>query len=191
MASTNVPVTVAATIYDYDTSTPTVASPRLGIGSKSVVPSPAPPPPNAGMGFWFVVINLTDLSVVANEFVLTHMAPSSTIPVSVQPYVGNGKYFLFFVTHLATVATLPQGALYDFLIDAGAGPVALPSVEQLFATLGSENVRSYSYILAASMDTGDNKGFEDVSFSRRAILSFQFMPVTVKGQTQYVPIALG
>jgi hypothetical protein len=186
-----VPVTVASTFYSFDTNTPTFSWLMLGIGNNQVQPPTQPPPPQGGMGFWYVVLSLTDLSVVVNEFDNTWTGPANAVPAALKPYVGNSNYFLIFVTHVCTVASVPQGDLYTMLMDVGAGPVALPSAEQLFATLGSENVRSFSYALAATLDTGDDKGIEDVSFNGRAILNFQFMPVIVEGQTKYVPIRLG
>lgn len=48
-----------------------------------------------------------------------------------------------------------------------------------------------SYILAATSNTADAKGFEELSFNNRTIMTFAFMPVTVDGKTTYTPVRTG
>ena len=42
----------------------------------------------------------------------------------------------------------------------------------------------------AKVDPKDDKGFEALSFTGRAVLNFRFMPVTIQGKTRYVPIRI-
>lgn len=189
----NVPVTVTGCYWPpsqgLNPQPPPTTPPAIGIGSNALYGTSWQA---VSSGAWYVVISLTDLSVVVNEYdVWSWGNPLTNVPASVQPYVGNGDYFLFFVTSNIWLPGLPQGALYETLTSVGAGPVCLTGLEQLFTSLGSELVRAYSYILAATMDQGDAKGFESISYNTFAMLSFQFMPITIQGQTRYVPVPLG
>ena len=48
-----------------------------------------------------------------------------------------------------------------------------------------------SYILAATLNPADAKGFEEFNFhGLTTIMTFALMPVTVQGQTIYAPVDL-
>jgi hypothetical protein len=132
--------------------------------------------------WWLVVVDLTNLNVVANV-----IADGVNVPSAVQPYVNNPQYFLFCISNCQTGAQIPYGAFYTFLQQVGGGP-ELARLEQVYNQLSSGIIKNYSYVLAATMDTTDYPGFEALSFTDATVLAMAFMPVTVGGQTTYAPI---
>jgi len=132
--------------------------------------------------WWVVVVDLTNLTVVANV-----LADGYNVPPGIQQYVNNPQYFLFCLSNCETGAQIPAGALYTLLQQIGGG-AQLARLEQVYHQLSSGLIRHYSYILAATMDTTDYPGFEALSFTNDTVLAMAFMPVTVGGQTIYAPI---
>jgi hypothetical protein len=157
--------------------------PQLGIGKKYY-------PPNNGDGskpfYWYTVVSLTDLSVpdqaVSNS--------NDTVPANIAKYLNNPDYFLFFASNAQGSSNIPHGQLWDFLKQVGSGP-ALQRGEQMIDQLGTGNIVHFSYVLAATFNTNDLPGFEIFSPDVSAILTMQFMPVTVNGKTYYAPIQVG
>lgn len=175
MTNGNVPVTVEGSYGQYPYA-------RLVIGAKGYYG-----PSNAqANSYWFVVVDLNSLAVVVNE---VHAADDQ-IPPSVQPYDGNPQYLLILTSLALRTDNVPQGALYDFLKKAGAGPM-LSRAEQINEQLGTGSIGQMSYILAATLSPADDKGFEEFSFTDFTIMTFSLMPVTVDGQTTYTPIQTG
>jgi hypothetical protein len=131
--------------------------------------------------WWVVVVDLTNLNVVANT-----LADGVNVPSALQPYLNNPQYFLFCISNCQTGAQIPYGAFYTFLQQVGGGP-QLARLEQVYNQLQSGIITNYSYTLAATMDNTDYPGFEALSFTDSTVLAMQFMPVTVGGQTIYAP----
>ena len=48
-----------------------------------------------------------------------------------------------------------------------------------------------NYILATTLNPADAKGFEEFSFNNLTIMTFVLRPVTIHGQTTYVPVRIG
>jgi hypothetical protein len=139
--------------------------------------------PSADASFWWlVVVDLTNLNVVANV-----LGNGYDVPPAVQGYLNNPQYFLFCIGNCLQGFQIPFGAFYTFLQQVGSGP-QLARVEQVYHQLKSGIIHNYSYILAATMDTNDYPGFEASSFTGAAVLAMEFMPVTVNGKTTYAPI---
>lgn len=136
--------------------------------------------------FWYVVVDLTDLSVVVSEI----SQDETSVPPDVQKYAGSTQYFLYVMTNVANGYNIPQGNLYTFLKAVGSGP-QLDRGEQMIDQLGTGTIQSYSYVLAATMDENDVPGFEMFSNTEYVVLTMQFMPITVNGQTIYAPIQTG
>jgi hypothetical protein len=132
--------------------------------------------------WWLVVVDLTNLNVVANV-----LGDGVNVPSGVQQYVNNPQYFLFCISNCEQGFQIPYGAFYTFLQQVGGGQ-QLARLEQVYNQLKSGVIHYYSYILAATMDTSDYPGFEALSFTNATVLAMQFMPVTVGGQTTYAPI---
>lgn len=132
--------------------------------------------------YWFVVVNLSDLSVVAN----VTSASNSEVPTEVQAYADKSGYFLFFIANAQRSMNIPQGALHAFLTAAGAG-AGLENAEQLIGQLGTGLLRYFSYILASTLDSGDLPGFEAFSTQGYVTLPMQFVPFDADGRTMYAP----
>lgn len=172
MTNGNVPVTVEGSFGQYPYG-------RLVIAGKGYYG-----PNNAqANSYWFVVVDLTTLDVVVNEV----SADGDQIPASVQQYDGNPQYLLILSSLALRTDNVPQGALYDFLRKAGAGPM-LSRAEQINEQLGTGSIGQMSYILAATLSPADDKGLEEFSFTDFTIMTFSLMPVTVGGKTVYTPI---
>jgi hypothetical protein len=72
---------------------------------------------------------------------------------------------------------------------AGAGPV-LARAEQIDEQVGP--IGWMGYILAATMNPADAKGFEELCFDGlTTIMTFALMPVTVQGRTVDAPVWTG
>lgn len=171
--TTNVPVTVQGT-FDYWGA-------ELYIGDKGYVPQPA----DAKNAYWFVVVDLESLDVVANEI----SKADDSVPASVNQYADNPKYLLIVATSGLRSDRVPQGALYTFLKSAGSGP-KLEAAEQISEQLGTGTIGNFCYILAATLDPEDLPGFEEFSYTNMRVMTFALMPVTVDGTTTYTPVQL-
>ena len=136
---------------------------------------------------WYVVINLKDLSVVANEATTS----ATDVPHSVLPYQGKTGYFVFFITNAARGYDVPQGQAHDFLVRVGASGW-LGRLEQIIEQLGTGTIRYTSYILAATTDDADLPGLEVMSTQGYAIATMQFKPVEGEDSTilGYAPIVI-
>ncbi|MEM9275043.1 MAG: hypothetical protein AAGA80_19065 [Cyanobacteria bacterium P01_F01_bin.143] len=136
--------------------------------------------------YWYVVVDLTTLKVVAN----VTSDSNDSVPSAVSSYKDNSQYFLFFIANSQRGYNIPQGSLYTFLADIGAGP-QLARGEEMIEQLGTGAIRYFSYILAATMNTKDAGGFELFSYTQQMILTMYFLPVTYNDQTIYSPVILG
>jgi hypothetical protein len=133
--------------------------------------------------WWFLVVDLQTLNVVAQEV----SDEGNVVPPSVQQYVGNSQYFLFFVACNMMGGNFPQGDLYNMLVQVGAAK-RLPWMEQIVAQTGTGYFINFSYVLAATMSANDLPGFEEFGDNGRSTLVFEFMPITISGKTIYTPI---
>jgi hypothetical protein len=146
-----------------------------------------PPKADASTSFyWWTVVNLNDLSV-PDQAVST---ANDSVPPNIAKYLDNSDYFLFFAANAQRSGNFPHGPLAAFLKSVGSGP-ALARGEQMIDQLGTGSIQNFSYVLAATFNTGDLPGFELFSPDLGTILTMQFMPVTRDGKTFYVPIQLG
>jgi len=122
--------------------------------------------------YWFVVVSLEDLSIVANEC----STSATDVPQSIAAYQGKTGYFLFFIANAARGYTIPQGTLYTFIRNVGGGR-QLERLEQSIEQLGTGTITFFSYVLAATTDTEDLPGFEMSSQNHYSVLNMQFKPI--------------
>ena len=182
MSNGNIVPATAFSVFTYSgQGTPPLS--QLVIGDQSYVPSGQQP--NTSF-MWLVVVDLTDLKVVANDV----STDGTTVPSDIGQYAGNSQYFLYAISNAAWGNVMPQGDLYGLLQKVGAGP-GLAYLEQVYAQIGTGFLGTFSYILAASMDESDAPGFEAVSFTDLQLMTMGFLPVTVDGQTIYAPVQSG
>jgi len=156
---------------------------QLVIGDQSYVPSGQQP--NTSF-MWLVVVDLTDLKVVANDV----STDGTTVPSDIGQYAGNSQYFLYAISNAAWGTSMLQGDLYALLQKIGGGP-GLSFLEQVYNQLGTGYFGAFSYILGASMDASDGPGFEAVSYTELTLLTMGFLPITVNGNTIYAPVQSG
>ncbi len=133
--------------------------------------------------YWYVAVDLTDLSIYQNVI----SQDPNNVPPAIQALLGNTQYFLFFIANYQSSPNLVQGSLYTFLQAVGAGS-ELARGEQMIEQLGTGMIRNFSYVLGATFDDTDMPGFEIFNDAGYAVLTMQFMPVTVNGQTIYAPV---
>jgi hypothetical protein len=131
---------------------------------------------------WLAVVDLSDLSVVANQ-----VSDGQSVPSEIEAYVGNPQFFLYVISNAAWASQMPQGDLYALLDQVGAGP-QLARLEQIYSTIGTGFLGAFSYILAATMTKNDDSGFETLSLTNMTVLTMGFLPVTVNGSTVYAPV---
>ncbi|MEM9304961.1 MAG: hypothetical protein AAGE01_22810, partial [Pseudomonadota bacterium] len=133
-----------------------------------IIPDPFP---NAQF-YWLVVLDLQDLSVVANATTTV----ASDVPASVAAYAGKPGYFLIMLSNRTWAAFAPTGNLAAFLSQVGAGR-AFRRLEQLIEQLGTGTVVKFSYCLAATTDDRDEPGMEAMDLNGMSFLTIKFTPI--------------
>jgi hypothetical protein len=160
--------------------------PQVDVLSELVIGTNSYSPPDTNpqdIFIWLVVVDLTTLTVVANDI----SKDGSTVPSDISQYAGNPRFFLYAISNAAWAQVAPQGALYTLLQQAGSGP-QLARLEQIYAQIGTGFLGGFSYILAATLADDQQTGFEELSMSGFTIMTMGFLPVTVGGKTIYAPI---
>jgi hypothetical protein len=172
-----VPVTAVSFAYQGGVGSPFT---RLKIGDQNV-----PLQADRQNGFhWYVVVDMTrSLNVVANAV----STDNHTVPADVKRLVGDPRYFVFVIGNNLRGHLVPQGELYKFLKDVGAGR-QFAMMEQTVATTGTGTIVVYAYALGATMTVGDLPGFEVYSDNHHVILNMQFLPVKMPDKVVYAPI---
>jgi hypothetical protein len=134
--------------------------------------------------YWYVVIDRTNLNVVANF----NTKDNSNVPSQLAPYQGNSQYIMILSTQGLGTMFLPQGALYNFLVSEGAGS-QLNRAEQIFEALncGYWGYLNYCFVTVLGQDT---IGFENLDYSSALVSTFSLVPVTVGSGVLYTPTAL-
>src|SRR5262249_1323496 len=137
-------------------------------------------------GYWFVVIDRSNLNVVFNQF--------QTAP-NVAPNLGNyntTSYILVTATVGVGLNNVPQGALFNFL-DVNGGGMQLRRVEQVGTQLSCGSPGPFRYALVGVPGHLNPPGFEASLLAAQApgpILTVQLMPIVVNNQTIYTPVEL-
>ena len=179
-AYANVPLTVASAQVLLN------RAPNIAIGQTVYNPTSTP----TSGGYWFLVVDRTSLQVAVNLV----STDSDNVPEAVQPYVNNTQFMLFLATWGVTINNVPQGALYDLLVAAGAGPV-LSRLEQLNYQLGCGLFGNMSYAMAGLFGGGQSlSAVEAASLAQNeslgAVLTAQLVPAMIGGQPIYSPMEL-
>lgn len=146
------------------------------------------PPANNG-GFWVVVVDRYSLKVVIN----TVQTANDQAP-DLGSY-DTDQYMLLFVGLSMRTDRLPQGALYAFLIDNGAG-AQLNRLEEIERVYGCGVFGAAAYILVGILGPGQpsTKGIEgaaiDYAFPTGVVLTLGLLGTQVGSQTIYTPVLL-
>ncbi len=137
-------------------------------------------------GYWFVVLDRSDLSVVYNEFQTAN---------DVAPNIGSynsSDYILVVASAGVGLNRQPQGPLFKFLDLNGAGR-ELRRVDQVAVQLNCGSLGTFGYALVGVLGDMNMPGFEASQITNPAtgpILTVQLAPVDVNGKTVYTPVAL-
>ncbi len=138
-------------------------------------------------GFWFVVIDRSNLSVVYNQV--------QTSPTQVPDLGGfnSSDYILALATLGVGLNNPPQGDLFNFL-DINGGGRELRRVEQIATQFNCGSLGTYAYALVGVLGDGNIPGFEASLVAGGAgvgpIITVQLMPMTIAGKTTYTPVQL-
>lgn len=139
-------------------------------------------------GYWIVVVDRRSLDVVFNEYTQTY---------DQAPDIGSydtTDYMLFVASVQLGTGHVPQGGLYDFLYDNGAGK-GLKRIVQVNQTLGCGTLTTVAYTLAGVLGAGtpDMPGVEASSVTEAEyvlVMTAELVGVDVDGTTYYTPSPL-
>ncbi|MCB1605560.1 MAG: hypothetical protein KDI71_01090 [Xanthomonadales bacterium] len=137
-------------------------------------------------GYWFVVLDRRNLSVVYNQFQTAN---------DVAPNIGNyntSDYLLIVATTGVGLNRQPQGPLFKFLDLNGAGR-ELRRIDQVAVQLNCGSLGTFGYALVGVLGDMNMPGFEASQITNPntgPILTIQLVPVDVNGTNYYTPVAL-
>lgn len=136
--------------------------------------------------YWYVVLNRTSLKVELN---ITSKDNSNT-PPALQPFLGNTNYILILSTQKLGSAYLPQGNLYSFLFQEGAGS-QLRRLEQIYETLNCGTWADMAYSFVAVLGNDGGLAYESSALLNSAVLqTLELQPIDVGGNIFYTPISI-
>ena len=137
-------------------------------------------------GYWFVVLDRRNLSVVYNQFQTAN---------DVAPNIGNyntSDYLLIVATTGDGLNRQPEGPLFKFLDLNGAGR-ELRRIDQVAVQLNCGSLGTFGYALVGVLGDMNMPGFEASQITNPntgPILTIQLVPVDVNGTNYYTPVAL-
>lgn len=176
-----VPLTLSSTFYDTENFLPSIA-----IGQD--IPEFPGGKPDIFGGYWIVIVDRRSLDVVYNQY---------TEQYDTAPDIGSydtTDYMIIVTTVGLGTGHVPQGGMYDFLVDSGAGK-ELKRIVQLNATFGCGSYGSVCYSLVGVLGPGapEIPGIE-VSVLVGQYVGFvqtlQLLPMDIGGTTYYYPSLL-
>lgn len=174
---TNVPLLIESPLQkNYDRAI------VIGTGEGSFVTPPSDAEPNS---YWFVVVQSSDLEVVAN----VSSTSNDTVPPDVEKFASSDDHILLVATWALQMNNVPTGDLYTFLKNTGAG-AEMDRLDQIYEQLGTGDFVSVSYALAATLSDQDSPGIEAAALFNGLVLTARFMPIEVNGVVTYTPVQL-
>ena len=173
-SATNIPVTFSTSIGGNGS--------ELFIGKQKYYTNP-----KTINSFWWTIVDLTDPA--GKPLLQATSTSNSEPPPEVVAFADDTNAFLFFSFLGVFASHMPTGNLYEFLKKVGSDR-QLDRIEQIVEQAGSNFFDVAGYILAATMDTSDEPGFEMLNWNNTALMTMQFMPVEVDGKVIYAPVQL-
>jgi hypothetical protein len=176
MSALPVPLTVVSSLNN---QSPNYYA-QIAIGSNILVQS------SKSAGYWFVVIDRSNLNVVFNQ---VQAAPN------VAPALGKfntSAYVLIVATMGVGLNNTPQGDLFKFL-DLNGGGRQLRRIEQVGTQLNCGSLGTFSYALVGVLGDLNIPGFEASQITNPLtgpILTIQLAPFDINGATVYTPVDL-
>jgi hypothetical protein len=153
---------------------------QIAIGTNKMSQSQKTP------GYWFVVVDRSDLKVVFNE---VQAAPNTA------PAIGkfnSADYVLIVATMGVGLNNTPQGDLFKFL-DLNGGGRQLRRIEQVGNQLNCGSLGTFSYAMVGVLGNMNMPGFEASQITNPQtgpILTLQMAPFDINGATVYTPVEL-
>ena len=102
--------------------------------------------PGAYDYYWLVVIDRTNLQVVANAVT----EDGSVVPPAVKKFDGNNKYILVVTSYSKNCSSQPIGEL-DTFIKVNGGGIKYEAIQQIASVVGKVNDTSYNYLMVSVM----------------------------------------
>jgi hypothetical protein len=135
--------------------------------------------------YWFAVIDRWNATIAFQ----VGQTSNTVVPPQLANY-NSSRYLLAVVTVNLSTLNVPQGALYTFLLENGAG-VELQRLEQINADLSCGEISTVSYALVTAFQDNSVPGFEQGAYQGNGvILTLQLMQVSIDGQNVWTPVAL-
>jgi hypothetical protein len=149
----------------------------VGQGPSRVQIAPSLP---ADDTYWFVFIDRNNPMNKVQDFVVPGQNNSS-VPAGVDQYMTNPEYIFAVATQFLAMNHVPQGPLFDYLTQYGAGR-ELMRIEQLNSAFGCGSLGRPSYILTSQCGPrGDNlpapAAYEVASITDTPYLTMSLMPM--------------
>jgi hypothetical protein len=122
--------------------------------------------------YWICILDANKPTQKVKEFVIPGVN-NSTVPNGLDTYLSNPAYIFALVTQNLGVVHVPQGALYNYLVQHGAGR-ELQRLEQINTSIGCGSIGNVSYLLTAQ--GGSSVGYEQGLIRQPVMLLMSFMP---------------
>jgi hypothetical protein len=130
--------------------------------------------------YWFCILDASNPTNKVKEFVVAG-SNNAVVPTGLDAYMSNPAYIFAVVTQYLSTLHVPQGALYTYLVQHGAGR-ELQRLEQINTSLGCGSISRMSYLLTAQ--GGSTFGYEQGSTKQNVMLLMSLMPRS-NGQPPY------
>lgn len=122
--------------------------------------------------YWFCILDANDPTNKVKEFVVPGSS-NSTVPNGLDAFLSNPGFIFALVTQNLSTLHVPQGDLYTYLVQHGAGR-ELQRLEQINTSLGCGSISRMSYLLTGQ--GGSSFGYELGSTRHPVLLLMSFMP---------------
>ena len=153
-------------------------SPSLIIGSGKNMTGMNPSNPQDD-SYWICILDASNPRAKVKDWVVPG-ANNSAVPAGLDTYMNDPKYLFAIATQYLSTLHVPQGALYSFLVQHGAGR-ELQKLEQLCSVLSCGSYSHVNYIFTGSCGPQQNGGssYESSSFldNSASIMMKSLMPL--------------
>jgi len=137
--------------------------------------------------YWWLILDAMTPTKMVAQFLVPGLE-NTTIPNGLDAYMSSTEYLFAVVTQNLSTLHVPQGELYDYMVQYGAGE-ELQRLEQINTTLSCGTFSSVSYVLTGQCgSSGQNPpppAYELGSIYYPVVLTMSLMPDPVTGQGPY------
>jgi len=122
-------------------------NPRLIVGQGSTATWMQPQNPQDD-SYWIVILDSMNPKNKVKEWVVPGSSNSS-VPADLDSYMSNPQYIFAVATQYLSTLHVPQGDLYDYLVNYGAGR-ELQRLEQINTVLSCGSISRMNYVLTGA-----------------------------------------